>query len=107
LDAYRERRARWLEVRAQAAEMRSRSKDRRDRLDLLRFQSSELASARLSVDEHASLLRERAFQASRKRRKSCATRCCTWKKRRRASVASSKASSTRPNGSRSSRRAST
>jgi DNA repair protein RecN (Recombination protein N) len=59
LHAYRERRASWLAIRAQIAERQSQSRERRDRLDLLRFQSSELADARLSVDEHASLLRER------------------------------------------------
>ncbi len=59
LHAYRERRGSWLALRAQIADRQSESRERRDRLDLLRFQSSELADARLSVDEHASLLRER------------------------------------------------
>ncbi len=61
LAAYRECRAQWLALRDRIAGLRSQSRDRRDRLDLLRFQSSELADARLSVDEHASLLSERAL----------------------------------------------
>jgi DNA repair protein RecN (Recombination protein N) len=59
LSAYRDRRASWLALRAEITGREARSRDRRDRLDLLRFQSSELADARLSVDEHAGLLRER------------------------------------------------
>lgn len=59
LSTYRERRAHWLALRARTLDVRSQSRERRDRLDLLRFQSGELAEARLSEDEHAGLLHER------------------------------------------------
>jgi DNA repair protein RecN (Recombination protein N) len=60
--AYRERRARWVELSTDLARFESADSTRRDRLDLLRFQSRELAEAKLSVDEHRELLREREVQ---------------------------------------------
>jgi DNA repair protein RecN (Recombination protein N) len=61
-ERYRERRARWLGLADELARFESADATRRDRLDLLRFQARELTEARLSVDEHRELLREREVQ---------------------------------------------
>jgi DNA repair protein RecN (Recombination protein N) len=61
-EAYRAFRAHWVELTDELARFASADSSRRDRLDLLRFQSRELAEAKLSVDEHRELLREREVQ---------------------------------------------
>jgi len=59
LAAYRVARGSALEALRAAAEFEARARERRDRLDLLRFQQRELAEAQLAPDEHEALLSER------------------------------------------------
>lgn len=59
LDAYRAARSRWLGARAKLSDWESHEADRRDRLDLLRFQVGELTDAGIDPDEVADLRRER------------------------------------------------
>jgi DNA repair protein RecN (Recombination protein N) len=56
---YRDARARWLELVEETATFERASRERSDRVDLLRFQARELSEARLSVEEHGDLERER------------------------------------------------
>lgn len=56
---YREARARWIAASDAVIEFERRARERRDRLDLLRYQAGELADAKLSIDEHAQLVSER------------------------------------------------
>jgi DNA repair protein RecN (Recombination protein N) len=62
LATYRATRARWLAAAEALARFEERARERRDRLDLLRFQSRELAEAALSLEEHTALLAERELQ---------------------------------------------
>jgi DNA repair protein RecN (Recombination protein N) len=62
LGSYRERRDRWRALSEELARFESLATERRDRLDLLRFQAQELADANLSVEEQRDLLREREVQ---------------------------------------------
>jgi len=59
LEAYRAQRARAFELEGRLARFESETRERRDRLDLLRYQARELAEARLSADEPRELERER------------------------------------------------
>lgn len=59
-EAYRTARAAWLAARHEAARVRAEAQERRDRLDLLRFQQAELDEARLEEGEQARLTAERA-----------------------------------------------
>jgi DNA repair protein RecN (Recombination protein N) len=59
LEAYRGARSRWLGARAKLSDWESHEADRRDRLDLLRFQVGELDEAGIDADEIAGLRRER------------------------------------------------
>ncbi len=59
LDAYRTRRAAWIELARKLESHEADARERSDRIDLLRFQSGELADAKLSVEEHEALVRER------------------------------------------------
>jgi DNA repair protein RecN (Recombination protein N) len=62
LSSYRECRQRWRDLFDELARFESRSAERRDRLDLLRFQARELNEAKLSVEEQRELLAEREVQ---------------------------------------------
>ncbi|MBI5362634.1 MAG: DNA repair protein RecN [Planctomycetes bacterium] len=62
LATYRAARASWIEASRALAEFELRARERRDRLDLLRFQARELGDAKLSIDEHAGLIAEREVQ---------------------------------------------
>lgn len=59
LARYREARDGWLELVARERALEAARDDRRDRLDLLRFQRDELTEAELSPGEHAQLAEER------------------------------------------------
>jgi len=61
-EAYVARRASWRALTDELARFESAAAERRDRLDLLRFQARELADAKLSIDEQRELLREREVQ---------------------------------------------
>lgn len=61
-EAYVARRASWRALTGELARFESAAAERRDRLDLLRFQARELADAKLSIDEQRELLRERELQ---------------------------------------------
>lgn len=56
---YREARTRWIAASDAVIEFERRARERRDRLDLLRYQAGELADAKLSLDEHTELVSER------------------------------------------------
>jgi DNA repair protein RecN (Recombination protein N) len=56
---YAERRAAWLRARHELETVHARAEERRERLELLRFQRAELDAARLVEGEHAPLLEER------------------------------------------------
>ena len=58
-DDYRSARGAWLALEERAAELARRGAERRDRLELLRFQRDELDGARLERDEHGALADER------------------------------------------------
>lgn len=60
--AYVARRERWRALTDELAHFESAAAERRDRLDLLRFQARELGDAKLSIDEQRELLREREVQ---------------------------------------------
>lgn len=57
--AYSEARATWQSLSARAEDLRTREAERRDRLDLARFQRSELAAAGLEPEERGRLEPER------------------------------------------------
>jgi DNA repair protein RecN (Recombination protein N) len=57
--AYAEARARWMALAARAQDLREREAERRDRLDLARFQRSELEAAGLEPEERGRLEPER------------------------------------------------
>jgi len=59
LGEYQRLRTQWLEKRDELAHWNERAEARRERLELLRFQRSELREARLVPGEHATLLEER------------------------------------------------
>lgn len=59
LEAYRAARARWVGARAKLSDFESHEADRRDRLDLLRFQVGELDEAGIDAEEITALRRER------------------------------------------------
>lgn len=59
LEAYRAARSRWLGARAKLSDWEAHEAERRDRLDLLRFQVGELTDAGIDPDEVADLRRER------------------------------------------------
>ncbi len=56
---YSRLRSAWLALREECARFEQRSDERRERLELLRFQREELRSARIAAGEHAALLEER------------------------------------------------
>jgi len=58
-EEYARRRAAWLAERAALARVNERGEERRQRLELLRFQRGELGEARLADGEFAALLEER------------------------------------------------
>lgn len=58
-EAYRESRARWVVLVDEAEAHGRAARDRAERLDLLAFQARELSEARVSVEEHDELERER------------------------------------------------
>jgi DNA repair protein RecN (Recombination protein N) len=62
VERYRACRAQWLAHSAELARFETSAAERRDRVDLLRFQARELGEAKLSVDEHRELLLERDVQ---------------------------------------------
>jgi len=57
--AYEAARALWLERADELEHLEERAAERRERLELLRFQRDELGGAKLSPGEHAALLEER------------------------------------------------
>jgi len=59
IDAYRAARSSWLGARAKLSDWEAHEADRRDRLDLLRFQVGELTDAGIDADEVVELRRER------------------------------------------------
>ncbi|MCB9902972.1 MAG: DNA repair protein RecN [Planctomycetes bacterium] len=59
LEAYRAARSRWLGARAKLVDWEAHEAERRDRLDLLRFQVGELTDAGIDPEEIAGLRRER------------------------------------------------
>ena len=56
---YVQRRAAWLAKLAELEHRNAHAEERRERLELLRFQRAELREARLASGEHATLLEER------------------------------------------------
>jgi DNA repair protein RecN (Recombination protein N) len=61
LESYREARAGWLALRREAQRVRAEADERRERIELLRFQRAELEGARLRAGEHAELATERGI----------------------------------------------
>jgi len=61
VEAYRERRAAWLELTERCQRLDAERSERRDRLELLRFQAAELEDAGLEAGERARLVEERAL----------------------------------------------
>ncbi|MBK7644559.1 MAG: DNA repair protein RecN [Planctomycetes bacterium] len=59
LATYRGKRTDWLALRTELSGFETRARERAEREDLLRFQARELAQAKPSVEEHASLCSER------------------------------------------------
>ncbi len=59
--SYRERRAEWLELTERCQRLDEERNERRDRLELLRFQAAELEAAGLEAGERARLVEERAL----------------------------------------------
>ena len=59
LEAYRSARGQWLAVAERAARLQEEQVERRDRLDLARFQARELSAAAPDADERAELGPER------------------------------------------------
>ncbi|HUR29674.1 MAG TPA: AAA family ATPase, partial [Planctomycetota bacterium] len=59
LAAYRGARDQWLELAEKLARLRAEENERRDRLDLARFQCAEIEGAAIGAHEHAELALER------------------------------------------------
>jgi DNA repair protein RecN (Recombination protein N) len=59
VERYAERRVVWLAARSELERVQARTEERHERLELLRFQSAELAAARLTSGEAARLAEER------------------------------------------------
>ena len=64
LAAYRDAREGWLALTEELTRLEAETQDRRDRIDLLRFQAGELGEARLQPGEHAALTEERELLRS-------------------------------------------
>jgi DNA repair protein RecN (Recombination protein N) len=59
LAVYVQQRAAWLAKKAELENRNARAEERRERLELLRFQRAELREVKLAPGEHAALLEER------------------------------------------------
>ncbi len=59
LASYRGAREQWLELAERLSRLRSEENERRDRLDLARFQCAEIEGAAIAANEHAELALER------------------------------------------------